>query len=355
MLLVGMDVHKDHTVFDLFDPSLEKKRQHRTVTVPTTREHLESVLAPLKGRCRVAFEVGTQAQWVASVIRPLAAEVQVANPSRIDWLFKDGRKNDQIDARKLSTLLHMNELPLVHLPRVEVSWWRSLINSRRTQVRRRTMVKNQLRSILRAAALRCPHKGLWTRRGLEWLRSLQFDEIRQGMIRRLMRELAFLQAAIAEEEADLDRLAEKQPAVARLRTIPGIGPRCAEAIVAFADDVRRFGRGRQFASYFGMTPKQDASGGVDRHGHISKRGPSVVRWVLIEAAHQVTRRCRPIRAFCDRIWQAKRGRYKQAIVATGRKLLTIMFAMLRDGTDFDPERLIRPDRLIQPAATPPIG
>jgi len=311
------------------------------------------VLVPLKGQCRVAFEVGIQAQWVASVVRPLAAEVQVANPGRIDWLFKDGRKNDQIDARKLSTLLHLNELPLVHLPRVEVSLWRSLINSRRTEVRRRTMVKNQLRAILRAAMLRCPHKGLWTRRGLEWLTSLQFDEIRQKMVRRLLRELAFLKAAIADLEADLDQIAEKRPAAAQLQTIPGIGPRCAEAVVAFADDIRRFGRGRQFTSYFGMTPRQDASGRVDRHGHISKRGPSVVRWVLIEAAHQVTRRCREVHAFCDRIWQGKRGRYKQAIVAAGRKLLTIMVAMLRDGTVFDPERLIHPGRLIRPPAAPP--
>lgn len=342
MFLVGMDVHKDHTVFDVFDPDAEKKSQHRTATVPSTREGLESVLVPLQGQCKVVFEVCLQAQWVASIVRPLASEVHVANPSRIPWLFRDGRKNDQIDARKLVTLLHLNQLPLVHLPRAEISLWRSLINSRRSQIKRRTMIKNQLRSILRSCMLRCPHRSLWTRRGLEWLRSQKFEEIRQLMVRRLMRELAFLESDIADQEQQLDSIAAHQPAVAQLRTIPGIGPRCAEAIVAYADDVRRFGRGRQFASYFGMTPTQDASGRIDRHGHISKRGPSVVRWVLIEAAHQVIRHCRPVRAFCDHIWQGKRGYYKKAIVATGRKLLTVMFAMLRDGTVFDPEKLVRP-------------
>ncbi len=89
MVTVGMDIHTDKTVCDIFDPTAEPKRQHRTVTVPTTQEGLESALRPLKGRCRVAFEVGTQAQWVARIIRPLAAEVQVANPSRIPWLFRD--------------------------------------------------------------------------------------------------------------------------------------------------------------------------------------------------------------------------------------------------------------------------
>src|SRR5712672_469192 len=92
-----------------------------------------------------------------------------------------------------------------------------------------------------------------------------------------------------------------QPAIALLRTIPGIGPRSAEAIVAYTDRVDRFGNRKQFASYFGMTPTQDASGLINRHGHISKRGPSVVRWVLVEAVLQVIRRCSVFAAYFDRI------------------------------------------------------
>ncbi len=277
MWYVGMDVHKDATVLNVFDPAAEPQRRHRLVTVPTTREGLESALKPLNRQCKVAFEVGIQAQWVADIVRPLAVEVQVANPSRIPRLFRDGRKNDSIDARKLATLLALDQLPRVHLPRAEVSSWRSLINSRRGVIKRRTMVKNQIRSILRAGMLRCPHKSLWTRRGLAWLREQTLDECRQGMVRRLLAELQMIEANLEDLEQDLDRIAQRHPAVAHLRTIPGIGPRCAEAIVAYAADVRRFGRGRQFASYFGMTPTQDASGLVNRYGHISKRGPSVVR------------------------------------------------------------------------------
>jgi transposase len=342
MLYVGMDVHKDLTVLNIFDPAAEPRRQHRLVTAPTTREGLESALRPLAGQCKVAYEVGLQAQWVADIVRPLAVEVQVANPSRIPWLFRDGRKNDSIDARKLATLLYLDQLPRVHLPRAEVSSWRSLINSRRGVIKRRTMVKNQIRSILRAGMLRCPHRSLWTRRGLAWLKEQPLEAARAGMVRRLLNELEMLEANLADLEQDLDRIAQGQPAVAHLRTIPGIGPRCAEAVVAYADDVRRFGRGRQFASYFGMTPTQDASGLVNRYGHISKRGPSVVRWVLVEAAHQVVRHCAVVRAFCQRIWRGKKDRYKKAIVATGRKLLTVMFAMLRDQTPFDPVRWVRP-------------
>ncbi len=342
MMFVGMDVHKDSTVFDLFDPQAERGRQHRIVTVDSTTEGIESVLRPLERRCKVAFEVGIQAQWVAAIVRPLAAEVQVANPSRIPWLFRDGRKNDKIDARKLATLLYLDQIPRVHLPPAEVSTWRSLISHRRRLVVQRTRIKNQIRSLLRSGMLRCPHRSLWTRCGMDWLRSQSFDAARRVILRHLLGELRMFDTHLAQLETQLDRIALGHPAVAQLRTIPGIGPRCAEAVAAYADDIRRFSRGRQFASYFGMTPTQDASGRIDRHGHISKRGPGVVRWVLVEAAHQVLRRCPAMRPFAERIWRHKRDRYKKAIVATGRKLLTVMFAMLRDQTPFDPARLARP-------------
>jgi len=334
-----MDVHKDSTVFDLFDPAAPKPKQHRTATVPTTAEGIRSVLEPLTGRCRVVFEIGLQAQWVASVVRPLAAEVQVANPSRIPWLFRDGRKNDRIDARKLATLLYLDQVPQVHLPPQDVSMWRALINHRRSLVKRRTMLKNQMRSIVRTFNYRCPHPSLWTRKGRAWLGSQAFDVGRTVMMDSLLEELDMLNTQRRRLENQLDEIANSHPNVALLRTIPGVGPRTAEALVAYADDVARFDHRKQFASYFGMTPTQDASGHIDRHGHISKRGPSVVRWLIVEAVHRTIRYCPALRAYFERIWRGKKDRYKKAIVATGRKLLTIAFAMMRDQRPFDPLRV----------------
>jgi transposase len=334
-----MDVHKDFTVVDMFDRTAPKKDQHRTQRVPTTKAGLVSILKPLKGRCRIAVEVGTQIQWVVSVVRPLAAEVQVANPSQIPWLFRSGKKNDRIDARKLSILLSLNQLPTVHLPSADVSAWRMLINHRRTLVRRRTSLKNQVRSVIRTFNYRCPHRSLWTRAGLAWLRSLAFDDARRLMIDCLLEQLELVQCQLTTVEKQLDAIASTQSGVRLLRTIPGVGPRTAEAVIAFADDISRFKNKKQFASYFGVTPKLDASGGFIRHGHISKRGPSVVRWVLVEAAHQITRRCPAMRQFLERAMRGSKGRYKKGIVASARKTLTIMFAMLRDGTEFDHSRV----------------
>jgi len=336
-----MDVHQESTTFCFFDPAAPQGRQYRTVTRPTTAEAIRATLLAHDGRCQVAFEVGTQAQWVVSIVRPMASEVQVANPSRIPWLFRDGRKNDAIDARKLATLLYLGQLPEVHLPSADVSAWRALINHRRRLVQRRTRTKNQIRSILRTFACRCPHKSCWSRVGQAWLRSLTFDTARDLMMRMLFDELTFLQEKLAQAEQQLDTIAASQRRVALLQTIPGIGPRTSEAIVAFSDGPERFSNRKRFASYFGMTPTEDSSGLVRRHGHISKRGPSVVRWVLNEAAHQVIRRCGMLRSFYTRVHRGRKDRKKKALVAVGRKVLTIVYAMMRDDLPFDETRIGR--------------
>ena len=116
-----------------------------------------------------------------------------------------------------------------------------------------------------------------------------------------------------------------------LRTIPGVGPRTAEAFVAHVDDVRRFARVKQVGSYFGLVPCQDASADRNRLGHITKDGPAPVRWLVAEAAWQGRRRSPRIRAFFDRVMRDDPGRKKIALVATANHLTRVMTAMLRSG------------------------
>jgi len=124
----------------------------------------------------------------------------------------------------------------------------------------------------------------------------------------------------------------RHPGVALLQTIPGVGVRTASAVAAYIDDPRRFRRNRAIGRYFGITPTQDASGSVNRLGHISHEGPSTVRHLITEAAWHGTRLSPTIRAYFERIMQGNKERRKIALVATGHYLLRVMHAMFRDGT-----------------------
>src|SRR5207248_10169370 len=101
-------------------------------------------------------------------------------------------------------------------------------------------------------------------------------------------------------EQELNRPPRKTPAVARLRTIPGVGARTAEAVVAFIDDPHRFPNAKAVGRYFGLTPSQDQSGARNRLGHITREGAPVVRQLVAEAAWQAIRRSPTVRTFFER-------------------------------------------------------
>jgi len=134
---------------------------------------------------------------------------------------------------------------------------------------------------------------------------------------------------IAEVEAKLNELAQQDHRVRLLRTIPGVGPRLAETLVAVIDDPRRFRRGKQVASYVGLTPRRYQSGDMDRQGKISGQGHKLLRTLLIEVSWLGLHHNPWMRAVYERALKS-RSRKKIAIVAVARRLLIRCWAMLRD-------------------------
>ncbi len=103
------------------------------------------------------------------------------------------------------------------------------------------------------------------------------------------------------------------------------------AVVAYIDDAKRFGRNKSIGSYFGLVPSQDASGGVNRLGHITRQGPATVRKLVVEATWQAVRLCPVIANYFERVQRGSDDRKKIALVATGHYLLRVMLSMLRNG------------------------
>jgi transposase len=143
---------------------------------------------------------------------------------------------------------------------------------------------------------------------------------------------------VAVAERKLDTLGRANARVRLLDTVPGLGPRTAEAVVAHLDDPRRFKTGKQVSAYGGLVPKQFQSGEDDRRGRITRRGPAVLRKLLVQCAWCMLRYNRWARAVFDRLSRGQ-ARRKQAVVALARKVLVRCWAMLRDNQPWraDPE------------------
>ena len=147
----------------------------------------------------------------------------------------------------------------------------------------------------------------------------------------LLDGLELVDKQVAAMTRYLDGYLAKQAGWPWLQSIPGVGPRTAEAVLAHTDDVRRFGRGKEYGAYFGLTPKLDESGDSRRIGYISKQGPSVVRGLLVESAWRAIQSSEALRMFYERVRAGQSSRRKIAIVAVARKMAVIMRSMLLAG------------------------
>jgi transposase len=188
--------------------------------------------------------------------------------------------------------------------------------------------------LLRGAGVVPPKSpGLWTKKGLAWLRQLELPTASQQLRRDLLlEEIAALNGQVRRLEQELNRRAQQTPAVARLRSIPGVGIRTAEAVAACIDDPQRFRHAKAVGRYFGLVPCQDQSGDKNRLGHITREGPAVVRQLVAEATWQAVRRSPTVRAFFERTQRGDPQRKKIAVVATAHYLVRVMWALLKRGT-----------------------
>ena len=133
-------------------------------------------------------------------------------------------------------------------------------------------------------------------------------------------------------QQELLAFSKHNPAVQLLQTIPGVGPRTSEAVVAFIDDPDRFPNSKRLGSYFGLVPSQDQSGRTNRLGHITKEGAPVVRAMLTEAVWQAVRRSPTVKSFQMRIQRGEPDRRKISVIATAHYLVRVMWSMLKNGT-----------------------
>lgn len=356
MFYVGLDVHARKIAGCIVD---QNGRRIKEFEMNGDLSQLLRELRQLPGACRVCYEAscgyGHLFDQLAQL--PNVQRIAVAHPGQLRLIFRSKKKNDRVDARKLATLLLLDQVPQIHVPALPVRAWRAAIEFRGKLVQRRTMVKNELRALLRTHGLTASHrKALWTRSGLAWLEQLELPTpLARLQCGCLLTELATGRARLKEVERELDRIGQAHAGVGLLRTIPGVGPRTAEAVMAYIDQPERFARSKQVGSYFGLTPGQDQSGSANRLGPITRAGPATVRRLLTEAAWQGIRRSPEIRAYFERIQRQDPQRRKIALLATAHWLARVMLSMLRSGEEARFTRGMKKPEKAAAGVLPPVG
>jgi len=344
MHILAIDLGKSKSVACDFNSATSDVAFYGIQTIPSEVRDLLKRIQPQ----RVVIEACNQAGWIGDEVRAAGITLQVANTNGSAWQWRNvKRKTDRDDALKLAQLSTLNQLSLVHLPEQPVRQWRSFIVYRQTLVNRRTAVKNRIRSLLDAQALTMPAgKAGWAKKRVQALRDMalaiedcSIEEFWRGQLFEELDHLDRLDASLTRVTAVLDKQGAKDARVQRLQTIPGVGKRLSEMVVAAIDDPHRFANGKQVAAYAGLVPKQYQSGMMERHGRITGRGNPHLRKLLVEVSWIGLRWNPSMREVYERVRQGGKTRKKIAIVAVARRVLIWCWAMLRDETDWDDHRM----------------
>jgi transposase len=308
--------------------------------IKTDRKHISELLGK-RAPARILVESSTESEWVARYLEELGLEVVVADPSFAAMYATRSRKvkTDKRDARTLAEACRLGAYRPAHRTsdrqrhvRAQLAVWEAMVRTRSRYI-------SIISTLLRRDGLR-----IGTGYAPAFLKRLARVELPAALreeIAPLILLLQSLNAQIKEADGQLAHLVKEDEVVARLCTVPGVGPVTATSFVSTLDEASRFAGAKQARAYLGLVPSEHSSGERQQRGHISKAGPGRARHMLVEAAWTILRRRSPLNAALHE-WgtsiAARRGA-RVAVVALARKLAGILYAMWRDGTNFEAHSL----------------
>jgi len=297
-------------------------------------------LGPNTPKARVLIEACREAWHVYDLLTSWGHEVLLLDTTRAKevGIGRHGRKNDEIDAEKLARVLARGDVPEAHVLTPHRRELRKRVMLRRALVESRSQMAATLRGIVRADG----HKlvGCEPARLPEKLRTSGLPEPLRALVEPLVANVKQLNEQLAQLDISLTQLCATEPAVQLLATKKGVSLIVAASFVSVIDEATRFKNAEQVASYLGLVPCEDTTGGRRKLGAITKAGNSYLRALLIEAAWHVLRDVDandPLHQWGKAI--ADRKSKRVAVVAIARRLACILWAMWRDGTVYDPAAL----------------
>ena len=333
---IGVDLHKASltaTVLDSGGVILERK------DIPTKcRNQIAEYFASHGPAVQVAVESVGFYHWFWDTVRPKVQTLRLADPAGVRACAGRQTKTDRNDSLLLARLLREDRLPMAYVPDEPVRALRELCRHRHRLARQLALARRHLRWVALKNNLTGPTTFV-SDRAQKWLLSqdsklnpthrLAGRQLLEEQIITLERQLSDTEAALKAAVATHSELA---PTLALIQSVPGVGFIIALTILCECGDIRRFDSIDELSSYAGLCPRVTQSGETAHHGHISKQGPPILRWVLQQAAWVAIRSDPNARRIYARI--AKRAGSKKAATALARKLLSYAWSVCRQGHPF---------------------
>jgi transposase len=286
----------------------------------------------------VGIEACSGAHFIGAALREQGHDVRLI-PAQFVKPFLKSNKNDFLDAEAIAEAVARKNMRFVPIKTDDQLDLQALHRIRDRVVHHRTAVINQIRGFLL-------ERGIAFAKGPANLRKQMpaiLEDAEQNLTPRmrnlldhLWQEWKTLNAEIESISDEIDSIGTQDAACRRLRTIPGVGPLVATATVAAIGNGAAFRKGREFAAWLGLIPRQHSTGGKARLLGISKRGNIYLRRLFIHGARAMLLR---VKYDTGRLGQwahqlELRAPRNKVVVAVANKLARIAWAVLATGNEY---------------------
>ena len=334
---VGIDLAKN--VFQLHGTD----RRGKAIWHRRLRRHqwLKVLLDTIEPGCVIGMEACSGAHHWSRVLQAKGFTVRLIAPQFVKPYVKSN-KNDRNDAEAICEAMTRPSMRYVAVKTVEQQDIQAMHRVRSTIMVQRNAKANQIRGLVAEYGLVAPQQLGALRAAIPtWLEDADngLTDGFRALLHDLWEDLQQLAVRLAELDKQIEAIALSHPVAKRLQQLRGVGPLVATALVATVGDARHYRKGRQMAAALGLTPRQHSSGDKHRLLGISKRGDAYLRTLLIHGARAVVSQAkhRDDRLSCGVTDIAQRSHTNVAAVALANKTARIAWAMLRQGTDYDPQ------------------
>lgn len=304
--------------------------------IMNNRKDIREYLSMLPNNSKLVLEATNN--WYAFIewSHDLPLDVKLAHPSKTKAIATARIKTDTIDSKVLADLLRSNFIAESYLAPQDIRDVRELVRYRTTLVRIRTQFVTRVHSVLFKTGETIEAKDVASKKGRLQIGKLTLRSIYQEEIQSCFLICDYLKIQIKKFEDEIERLAVKNDDTKLLMSIPGISFFSSLLITSEIGNHQRFLSSRKLCSFAGLVPSVHASGGKTRTGSITKQGSANLRFVLLQAVPHVVKKSKRLGNLYYRV--SRKHGVKSARIAVARRLLAIMFAMLKTRQEFMPDR-----------------
>jgi len=332
MLYAGLDIHKNFSQAVVCRENGNVLKEGR---VPTTKESISEFFSEFKEELKIAIEAGINSEYIFDFLEEQGHKVTLAHPLKTRMIAESRVKTDKIDANILAYLLRTNLLPTSYMPPKDIREIRQLVRQRIFLGRFSAKLKNRIHAELIRKGIRYERKGIiFTSDGKNWLHSLNMPFMESYLIM-----LGSIEDQIKKHNKKINQGGRKYEEVKLLTSIPGIGVYSALVIFSEIGNIERFNTEEKLFSYSGLIPSVNQSGNHRYYGRITKQGSKNLRWILTEnvRVHLNWARANDVETKLLKYYLrlCKKGKPKnKAVIATARKLLQVIYWMLKNKTGY---------------------